>query len=145
MSLLERCPRRRSAVPRYFPCSCKKCTWYIDKKENANCFWSLAKTIEKEGGLSIVDIARLENVSVDTIDMLIQLALDKLRNTHGRNLKLLQFGDNDQILSQWCSCIENNSEFEDQYFWTTFCCTCGRPTYKKLGLNCCRACGFRID
>lgn len=87
MSLLERCPLRKSTLPR-LPCDCTSCSWYVNKLDKNNCFWCLADDFDMTGEMTVEEIAQIENISVEEVEKIIAGALSKLRNTWGRILQV---------------------------------------------------------
>lgn len=78
------CPLKRINLP-LLPCHEKRCDWYIHSKDYNCCFWVIAHVLNKYGyGLSLEEIAKLENITEEEVSDIIETALVKLRNEFNR-------------------------------------------------------------
>jgi hypothetical protein len=76
-----RCPLRREELP-LLPCDCSQCSWAIKDTFYKNCFWVLAEQLlDNPQQLSIEDIAKLEGITPDEVNTIIEKAIHKMRKT----------------------------------------------------------------
>jgi hypothetical protein len=79
MSFHEHCVLKKSVFP-LLPCDEKKCSWYIHEGSCNNCFWILAHVMDKERvDFDIEEVARMEGISVEEVNAVMEGAFEKLR------------------------------------------------------------------
>jgi len=79
MSFKNSCVLKRAEFP-LVPCDEKKCSWFINDNHCNNCFWILAHVMSKEQtDFDIEEIARMEGISVEEVNEVIEGAFSKLR------------------------------------------------------------------
>lgn len=80
MSIRISCPNKEKMLP-CFPCSCKKCAWFVRETAYNNCFWVLMHVFSKwQFSLEFEEIARLEGLSVEEVEEIYNNAVIKLKN-----------------------------------------------------------------
>lgn len=77
--LQDACLVRRTTFPS-IPCEEKECDWFLKETEFNNCFWVLsAAMVECPKSFSVEEIAKLEGLSVEEAQNLIDEAVSKYR------------------------------------------------------------------
>lgn len=73
------CVLKKDKLP-LIPCDEKKCDWFINETCCNNCFWILSHIMEKERmEFDVEEIARMEGISIDEVNALMESAYTKLR------------------------------------------------------------------
>lgn len=79
MGFKDCCVLKRKDFP-LIPCDEGKCSWFIHENHCNNCFWILAHIMSKENvEFDIEEIAKMEGISVDEVNQIIEGAFFKLR------------------------------------------------------------------
>ena len=83
----DRCLLRKISLP-LIPCDEPRCDWYIRDADCNNCFWVLSEVFIKfPQELSIEDIAKLEGITVNEAQELLEGAIIKFRTNIRQFLK----------------------------------------------------------
>lgn len=64
------------------PCSCKDCVWFINDLDYNNCFWvvsSFMGNVDGWGGFSDEEISRLEGITLQEVNSIIEAAMRSIR------------------------------------------------------------------
>ena len=81
------CLLRRFSLP-LVPCDECNCDWFIREECYNNCFWLLANIFEEmPRGLSVEEIAQLEDISTDEVEVCLDGAIRKYRASIGKLIK----------------------------------------------------------
>jgi hypothetical protein len=81
------CLLRRLDLP-LVPCDECNCDWFVREESYNNCFWILANIFEEmPRGLSIDEIAKLEGISAEEVEMCLETAVKKYRASVGKLIK----------------------------------------------------------
>lgn len=79
-SMASRCPNRLNHIP-LMPCNLKECDWWLTDPDYNCCFWVLSNAMDtlKGNEFSVEEIAKLEGVTPEEVEYIIESSLTKIR------------------------------------------------------------------